>query len=80
LLFNFWGFFNIYSRYESLVGWIASKSFSPILWAVSSSWCLQKLLNLMQSHLSVPALISWVIGVLFRKFLAISISSSVFLK
>jgi hypothetical protein len=47
------------------------KSFTPILWlsldSVIVSFDVKKLFNLMQSHLSKLALISWAIGVLFRK-------------
>jgi hypothetical protein len=43
------------------------------------SLAMQKVFNLMQPHLSVLILLSWAIGVLFRKFLLMPISSSVFL-
>jgi hypothetical protein len=38
-----------------------------LLILVNVSFAVWKLLNLMKSHLSILALISWVIGVLFRK-------------
>jgi hypothetical protein len=45
--------------------------FHPILQAVSSlilvCFAVQKPFNLMQSHLSILALISWAIGILFKK-------------
>jgi hypothetical protein len=42
------------------------------------SFAVQNLLNLMQSHLSFLAIISWAIWVLFRKLLPMLIFSSVF--
>jgi hypothetical protein len=50
----------------------------PPLLSFSHSPFLEELLNLMQFHLSILAFISWTIGVLFRKWLLMPISSSVF--
>uniref|UniRef100_A0A8C0XD14 Domain of unknown function with conserved HDNR motif domain-containing protein n=1 Tax=Castor canadensis TaxID=51338 RepID=A0A8C0XD14_CASCN len=51
----------------------ACKDFAPILRVLSSFWqlfpvmCPEKPFNSMQTHLSILALISWAIGVLFRQ-------------
>jgi hypothetical protein len=82
--FGAWVFW-VPCRFWILVSYQMSSwiSFCPILWAVSWVWWLfsfavQKLFNMMQSHLFIVSLRCWAFWVLFWKLFPIIISSSVF--
>lgn len=64
----------MYSIYESCVR-IAGKGLSPVLGVISDA--LSKLSNFMWADMSVITIISWMIGVLLRKFLYACILSHV---
>jgi hypothetical protein len=81
LVFNFWDslyFLDINPLSDELLAKIFFHSVGCHLILVIVSLAVQKLFNSIQSHLSILASISWAIGVLFRKLLSKSISSSAY--
>jgi hypothetical protein len=61
----------------NLIGWLAGKGFllfCRLSLHFAVSFAVQKVCNLMWSHLSILIIISWAIGILFRKLLSMPTS------